>query len=163
MNARSARAEVRNPVIALPAFRALAALDPALRALFAVLLLDLRRDARARADHSWKARKAVIAAYWSAVAVYAGHLARCIDPAGKRRRTPFVLVQPGFPDQAAADWADASSTFSARRDRSGLGASDFPEGTIQLAGVAIARVSYNGRIWALGEWARDSEPIYDNR
>lgn len=161
MIARSRRAEVRNPVIALPAVRALAALDPALRALLAALLLDLQRDARARADHSWKARKAVIAAYWSAVAVYAGHIARCVSPAGKRGRTPFVLVQPGFPDQVAGTWADASSAFSARREMSGLGASEFPEGALHLAGVAIARVSYNGRIWPLGEWTRRSEPIYD--
>ena len=38
MNARSARAEVRNPVLALPAFRALQSLLPEQRVLLAALM-----------------------------------------------------------------------------------------------------------------------------
>ena len=52
MNARSARAEVRNPVLALPAFRALQSLLPEQRVLLAALLLDLQSDARDRAARS---------------------------------------------------------------------------------------------------------------
>lgn len=46
MTDRSNRAEVRNPVLALPSVRALQALDPDLRALLVNLLKDLRSDAR---------------------------------------------------------------------------------------------------------------------
>ena len=73
--ARSSRAEVRNPVLALPSFHALRALDPAVRAELAALLRDLRQDARKRAGTSWTRRKAFAAAYWATVAVYAGHIA----------------------------------------------------------------------------------------
>ena len=40
MNARSARAEVRNPVLALPAFRALQSLLPEQRVLLAALIAE---------------------------------------------------------------------------------------------------------------------------
>ena len=76
--ARSSRAEVRNPVLALPSFHALSALDPAVRAGLAALLRDLRQDARKRAGTSWTRHKAFAAAYWATVAVYAGHIARAL-------------------------------------------------------------------------------------
>ena len=78
MTSRSNRAEVRNPVLALPSIRHLQALDPETRALLRALLLDLRADARARADKCWRTRKPPLAAYWAAVAVYAGHVARAL-------------------------------------------------------------------------------------
>src|SRR3546814_4289674 len=65
MSARSARADVRNPVLALPSFRALQSLLPEQRVLLVVLLLDLQSAARDRAARSWACRKAVIAAYRS--------------------------------------------------------------------------------------------------
>ena len=47
------------------------------------MLIDLRRDALARAEKSWRSHKAPMAAYWKSVAVYAGHLARVLaDSAG---------------------------------------------------------------------------------
>jgi len=42
---RSARAETRNPVLALPAIDALRALDPAAQAALRLVLLDLQQDA----------------------------------------------------------------------------------------------------------------------
>ncbi len=84
MMQRSNRAEVRNPVLALPALAALRALDPSSRNALRALLLDLQTDARARADKSWRTRKPPLAAYWSAVAVYAGHVARAIGHGDRR-------------------------------------------------------------------------------
>ncbi|GGJ56267.1 hypothetical protein [Sphingopyxis bauzanensis] len=164
MNARSARAEVRNPVLALPSFRALQSLLPEQRVLLVALLLDLQSDARDRAARSWASRKAMIAAYWSAVAVYSGHLARCLgERRGRRPRARFELVQEGFPDLVVEGWEAASTTYSVRREECGLGARDFPRGTVKLGGIAIAHVSYNGRIWPLHEWEPNITPIYDNR
>lgn len=78
MKGRSTQAHVRNPVLALPAMAALRRLDPVTRALLRRLLLDLQADARARAEVSWQRRKPPMAAYWAAVAVYAGHIARAL-------------------------------------------------------------------------------------
>ena len=76
MTERSARADVRNPLLALPSAVEIANLPAEARAALRALLLDLRRDARARAEQCWKRNKAPMAAYWKAVAVYAGHTAR---------------------------------------------------------------------------------------
>lgn len=165
MTPRSSRAEVRNPVLGLPAIRALQALDPQIRALLVALLLDLRRDARARSTKNWNGRKAFIAAYWAVVAVYCGHVAKALRPRRTNGRKPLVMTirQDGYPDLAAFDWAEASRLYSERRARSGLGASMFPEATVVLDDVPIGRLSYNGRIWPLGPFRPDAQPIYDNR
>jgi len=75
---RARRADVRNPILALPTAARLAALSPLVRAELRTLLLDLRRDAQARADDCWRRHKAPMAAYWKAVSVYAGHIARVL-------------------------------------------------------------------------------------
>jgi len=75
---RARRADVRNPVLALPAATRLEGLSPALRAELRALLMDLRRDAQVRAEDCWRRHKAPMAAYWKAVAVYAGHIARVL-------------------------------------------------------------------------------------
>ena len=75
---RSTRPEVRNPVLALPAAARLASLDPASREALRAVLVDLGKDAHTRAEAAWQARKAPMAAYWRAVGVYAGHIARAI-------------------------------------------------------------------------------------
>ena len=76
--ARSLRAEVRNPVLALPAFRRLRILPQPARDALADVLLDLEADARNRADQCWKKHKAPMAVYWKAIAVYARHIRRAL-------------------------------------------------------------------------------------
>ena len=79
--ARSSRAEVRNPVLALPATRLLLELEPETRARLAAVLFQLAADARQRAERAWRSHKAPMAVYWKAVGVYAGHLARALGRA----------------------------------------------------------------------------------
>ncbi len=69
--------ETGNPMLALPGVKRLKALPPESRDAIRAALLDLRADA-ARAEKSWRTHKAPMAAYWKAVSVYAGHLARAI-------------------------------------------------------------------------------------
>lgn len=72
---RSGRADVRNPLVILPAAQAMRTLPPEARAALRALLRDLSSDARSRAQVSWRKHKAPMAAYWKAVAVYARHAA----------------------------------------------------------------------------------------
>ncbi len=69
---------VHNPLLALPAAAKLAALPPDARAALRAVLLELRDDARARAEKCWRTHKAPMAAYWKATAVYANHTARIL-------------------------------------------------------------------------------------
>jgi hypothetical protein len=76
--ARSQRVDVRNPVSMLPAMEAMRALPAESRAAMRQVLKDIAVDARAKAEKCWRTHKAPMAAYWKAVAVYAGHTARAI-------------------------------------------------------------------------------------
>lgn len=67
---------VRNPLTALPSFRLLRELEPGARDRLRALLMELRYDAARRADECWRRHKGPMAAYWRAVSVYAGHIAR---------------------------------------------------------------------------------------
>lgn len=78
MNKRSNRADVRNPITALPAFAGIQALDEPTRLALAGLLTELGKDARQRADKCWRTHKAPMAAYWKAVSVYSNHISRAI-------------------------------------------------------------------------------------
>jgi len=91
VTARSSRREVRNPVLALPAARALQALPPEVREHLAQLLGELAADAQGRATVAWQTHKAPMAAYWKACAVYSGHLRRVL------RATPPEL-SPSRPE-----------------------------------------------------------------
>jgi hypothetical protein len=71
-----------NPVTGLPVAGDLATLlqkQPELRDLFVHLLFQLGEQADSLAERSWKQRKAPMAAYWRACAVYARHIARFIN------------------------------------------------------------------------------------
>ena len=81
---RAARREVRNPILALPAARAIATLPIEQRRPLGILLRELAAQADVKADEAWRTRKGIMAAYWRAVCTYAKHLARAIDPADKR-------------------------------------------------------------------------------
>ena len=75
---RSAAPEVRNPLLRLPAAQRLQELPEERRDVLASVLLDLSRDAHARAEVSWKSRKAPMALYWRCVGVYARHFSRLL-------------------------------------------------------------------------------------
>ena len=77
---RSIRADVRNPLVLLPGAEQIRALPPEAKAALLTLLDSIRADARRRADQCWKKHKAPMAAYWKAVAVYAGHLRKLCRP-----------------------------------------------------------------------------------
>jgi len=76
--ARSARRAVRNPILALPCMTGVALLPPEAKAALRAILADMRADAAARAQTSWKQNKGPMAAYWKAVSVYALHIGRAI-------------------------------------------------------------------------------------
>ena len=75
MNARSARPDVRNPLLRLPSAADVAALPPEARAALRALALDASKAWRALAEECWRRHKAPMAAYWRAWAVNARHLA----------------------------------------------------------------------------------------
>lgn len=75
---RANRAEVRNPLLALPGMRAMQMLPRETRIAMIALLRDIAKDARERAEQCWRKHKAPMAAYWKAVSVYAGHTAKAL-------------------------------------------------------------------------------------
>lgn len=75
---RSNRADVRNPVLALPCAARAAAMPPEAREWLIAFLCDLRRDARERSASSWRAHKAPLAVYWKVVGVWSTHLIRTL-------------------------------------------------------------------------------------
>ena len=60
-------------------------LPPSAREALAGALVDLRRDARNRAELQWRRNKAPMAFYWRVVAVYAGHFARAVRSTSSHR------------------------------------------------------------------------------
>ena len=78
---RSARADVRNPVLGLQSAQALQELGNDARQALRAVLLDISADARKRAELSWRTRKPPMAAYWACIAVWAKHIARAINKA----------------------------------------------------------------------------------
>ena len=77
---------------------------------------------------------------------------------------PALYMQIGRKRYQVASLQEASEMFCAARDKSGHGASRTPDVTIvDERGETVARISYNGRVWPVGEWTPDQKPIYDNR
>jgi hypothetical protein len=57
-------------------------LPPDARQALRDVLLDLRRESAEKAQREWKRNKGMTAAYWKAVSIYAGHIAKlCRRPA----------------------------------------------------------------------------------
>ena len=58
---------------------------------------------------------------------------------------------------------DASRQYQIAHDASGLGVSQWPNGTVYDSGRIVAHVSYNGRVWAQSpnEWTPDAAPIME--
>lgn len=91
--ARSARAEVRNPVLGMRAFQKFATLHPAVLDALADLLQEMHVEAAARAEQCWRTRKAPMAVYWRAVSVYAGHIRRAIRRLPRTDPDQLALVR----------------------------------------------------------------------
>jgi hypothetical protein len=70
-----------NPLLQLPAGRALIALPAEQRAPLEAMLRQLRDQANIEAENAWRRRKGPMAAYWRAVATYARHTAHALSPA----------------------------------------------------------------------------------
>jgi hypothetical protein len=74
---RGNKAEIRNPLLALPAAHRIKSLPVEmyreLREL-AALLTEMAQDEACRADKAWSKSKGPMAAYWKAVSVYAKHV-----------------------------------------------------------------------------------------
>ncbi|KKO15392.1 hypothetical protein [Pseudomonas putida] len=68
-----------NPLLKLPAGRALLKLPAEDRARIEAVLRELRAQADAEAEKSWLRRKGPMAAYWRAVSTYARHLAHALS------------------------------------------------------------------------------------
>lgn len=68
-----------NPLLKLPAGRALLALPAEQRAPLEALLRELRAQADDEAEKSWRKRKGPMAAYWRAVSTYARHAAHALS------------------------------------------------------------------------------------
>jgi len=90
---RSARREVRNPVLALPAARAIQDLPLEVRRPLGILLRELAQQASGKADVSWRQRKGIMAAYWRAVSIYARHIAHVVDPIALRGTNVLSVSQ----------------------------------------------------------------------
>lgn len=80
--------------------------------------------------------------------------------------TPFTLTII-FRGKAlitpCATLTECSAVYEELRDRSRLGASDWPEGLVTGHDGARYRVSYNGRVWRGTRYDPGAVPIYDNR
>lgn len=70
--------EIRNPVLTLESVRKLQTMPLEVQGILREVLLDIRKESLANADKSWKKHKAPMAAYWKAVGVYSGHIARSL-------------------------------------------------------------------------------------
>lgn len=76
-----------NPLLRLPAGRALQQLPKADRERIEAVMRALRDQANAEAETAWRRRKAPMAAYWRAVSTYARHIAHALaaQPTTKER------------------------------------------------------------------------------
>ena len=67
-----------NPLLRLPAARALLALGERECTAIRLLMNDLRQQANDEAETSWRRRKGPMACYWRSVATYARHVAHAL-------------------------------------------------------------------------------------
>lgn len=75
-----------NPLLQLPAGRALMALPADQRAVLEALYRDLRKQANEQAENAWARRKGPMALYWRAVSTYARHVAHALSKGGRARQ-----------------------------------------------------------------------------
>lgn len=87
---RGLRADVRNPVLRLPAMQEILALPPDApisRRQVGLIVRQLADQANAEAVRSQRKNKHMMVAYWKVASVYAKHVARAIDPTTTRKRS----------------------------------------------------------------------------
>jgi hypothetical protein len=75
-----------------------------------------------------------------------------------------MFLQVGGKAYQVTSFVQASQMFCIARDKNGEGASNTPSPLIvDDAGLVIAHVSYNGRVWSGDAWTIDAILLYDNR
>lgn len=72
-----------NPLLKLPAGRALLDLPTEDRRRIEAVMRDLRAQADREAENAWRRRKGPMAAYWRAVSTYARHIAHALSCGGR--------------------------------------------------------------------------------
>ena len=68
-----------NPLLKLPAGKALLDLPSEDRRRIEAVMRELRDQANAEAESAWRRRKGPMAAYWRAVSTYARHIAHALS------------------------------------------------------------------------------------
>lgn len=102
-----------NPLLKLPAARKILQLpDSPEKRLLEQLLRELGADPEAQAQKCWKQRKAPVAAYWFACAVYCRHVARLFARMSKTMELALGLAT-GRAAPAPADRVTARETVAA--------------------------------------------------
>lgn len=82
---RSSRADVRNPILALPAAREIIdEAPPEVRAWLKRLLLELNAQCREKEVEAYRKRKGPMTSYWMAAATYVKHIAHALRPDQRR-------------------------------------------------------------------------------
>lgn len=76
-----------NPLMCLPEAERLRSLPPEAASALCAFLRGLARRADELAELSWRRRKAPMAAYWRAVAVYCRHITRVVGRSGRPARS----------------------------------------------------------------------------
>jgi hypothetical protein len=75
-----------------------------------------------------------------------------------------MFLQIGRKLFQVSSFEEASRMFCIARDKSGFGASKMRcPNIVDEDGGFIARISYNGRVWAEPDYVAGSVPVYDNR
>lgn len=77
-----------------------------------------------------------------------------------------LMAQVGRDCLAGLTVEEFSADFSAKRDESGLGQREWPNGKIYRMNrdgtrKLVAVISYNGKVWPPVNWTPDLHPIYD--
>lgn len=73
-----------------------------------------------------------------------------------------LILTIGKREIEVVDFKQASYVYSLARDKSGQGASKFPNGKLtDNKGNVIAHISYNGKVWQGEQWKSGTEPLYN--
>lgn len=111
---RSSRADVRNPLLAIPEVKAQwDALPLEAKAALVSMLNAMSKTFRARGEAAWRKHKPPVAAYWKASAVNCRHLALA-GRAGLCRGRALLATAHGDPQRPALEQASVLVTAGTR-------------------------------------------------